>query len=95
MILVKAFWNTDADGRRVDRSRLADEEGPVSYYGPFNDISDAVAWMDDDYPSDDTDLYEMIADDFELDDSIPVNAPDSIFGDIPDEDIRDDDPQDG
>lgn len=92
MILVRALWNTEADGTPVPDD-IADEDRPMSYYGPFDDISEAVSWMENDYPDDDTDLYEMDADDFEIpvEQVQYVNAPDSIFGDIPDDDIRDED----
>lgn len=89
MILVKAYWNTEADGTPVPEN-TPDEDRPISYYGPFDSIEDAESWMNYDYPDGDTDLYEMEADDY----AIPanevqyVNSPDSIQGDIPDEDIR-------
>lgn len=89
MILVKAYWNTEADGTPVPDD-ANDEDRPISYYGPFDSIDDAVSWMNNDYPDDDTDLYEMVADDFDIPMyQVPyINLPSSINGDIPDEDIR-------
>lgn len=89
-ILVKIYWNTEADGTPVpDDVDL--EDGPLSYYGPFDDITSAISWMENDYPDDDTDVYEIVADDFDIPaDADFINSPDSIFGDHPDEDIRDD-----
>ena len=87
MICVKIYWNTDENGEVVpDDVDL--EDGPISYYGPFDDISQAISWMENDYPDEDSDVYEMIADDFDLGRDVYINKPDSIFGDIPDEDIR-------
>lgn len=91
MILVKIYWNTDADGEPVpDGTPL--EDGPLSYFGPFDTIVQAISWMENDYPDGDTDVHDMVADDFDIPvEVVPyINKPDSIFGDIPDEDIRDD-----
>lgn len=88
MILVKTYYNTEADGRRVPED-VPMEEMPITYHGPFDSISDAVDWMENEYPDDDTDVYEQIADDFDIpEDADYINDPDSIRGDIPDEDIR-------
>lgn len=91
MILVKIYWNTEADGTPVaEHTDL--EDGPISYVGPFDSIVDAVYWMENTYPDDDTDVYEMVADEFEfgVHEPVHVNTPYSLFSDIPDEDIRDD-----
>lgn len=92
MICVKIYWNTDVDGRPVPEDTPL-EDGPISYYGPFDSMTDAISWMENDYPEDDEDVMEMVADDFYLPWHVERNviSPDSIFGDIPDEDIRDDD----
>lgn len=89
MILVRALWNTEADGTPVPDD-ITDENRPTSYYGPFDTIDDAVSWMENDYPDGDTDLYEMEADDYEIpvEQVQYVNAPNSVLGDIPDEDTR-------
>lgn len=90
-ILVKAYFNTDSNGVWVYDDVDDIEDLPICYFGPFDSISDAVSWMENDYPDDDEDLYEMVADDFDFGSEVYVNDPSSIFGDIPDEDIRDDD----
>lgn len=89
MIAVKIYWNTDADGEPVPND-IDLEDGPISYYGPFEDITRAVSWMENDYPDGDMDVYDMVADEFDLPEGTPVNEPNSIFGDQPDEDVRDD-----
>lgn len=89
MIAVKIYWNTDSRGEFITETvELGDM--PCSYYGPFDSIVDAISWMENDYPDGDTEVHDMVADDFDLPESVlhNVNAPDSIFGDIPDTDIR-------
>lgn len=88
MILVKTYYNTDAEGNLVPE-HIPLEEMPITYHGPFDSMSDAVSWMENDWPDNDTDVHEQIADDFDLPNGTPINAPGSIHGDIPDEDIRD------
>lgn len=88
MFAVKTYYNTEADGTPVEENRPL-EDRPITYHGPFDSITDAISWMENDYPDGDTDVTEQIADDFD----IPVewlNSPESIHGDIPDEDIRTD-----
>lgn len=87
MILVKTYYNTDADGRVVPEG-VPMEDMPITYHGPFDTLDDAVSWMENEWPEDDTDVYEQFADDFDLPRGTPVNDPESIHGDIPDEDIR-------
>lgn len=89
MICVKIYWATEADGTPVPDS-VPLEDGPLSYFGPFEDIAAAISWMENDYPDSDTDVYGMVADDFRLEEDVHINDPQSIFGDHPDEDIRDD-----
>lgn len=91
MILVKIYWNTDEHGEEVDHS-VPLEDMPMSYYGPFDDISQAISWMENDYPDGDTDVHDMVADDFKISKQVVphINSPSSIHGDIPDEDIRPD-----
>lgn len=92
MIAVKIYWNTHPDGEPVNYEGVDWDaiEAPVSIYGPFETIEQAISWMENDYPQDDTDVHDMVADDFDIPQDWYVNAPASIFGDIPDEDIRDD-----
>lgn len=88
MICVKIYWNTDADG--IDVPDDVDlEDGPISYYGPFTSMSRAVSWMNNDFPEDDEDVHEMVAGEFDLEKGVYINTPESIFGDVPDVDIRD------
>lgn len=91
MILVKIYWNTEANGEPVPDDVGLDDM-PLSLYGPFDTIDEAIDWMNNDYPDDDTDVHDMVADDYNVMrmDLQYVNSPDSIFGDHPDEDIRDD-----
>lgn len=92
MILVKIYWNTYPDGTWVNIEEVDwdSKSSPVSYYGPFDSITDAISWMENDYPDDDTDVHDMVADDFDLPKDWYINTPESIRGDHPDEDIRDD-----
>lgn len=92
MILVKIYWNTHPDGSHVNYEEVDWDSvhAPVSFYGPFDSITDAVSWMENDYPEGDTDVHDMVADDFDLPRGWVINSPDSVHGDIPDEDIRDD-----
>lgn len=88
IIAVKTYYNTEADGSIVPDD-VPLEEMPITYHGPFDSMTEAISWMENDYPDGDTDVYEQIADEFD----IPMewlNDPASIYGDIPDEDIRDD-----
>lgn len=77
MILVKAYWNTEADGTPVAED-VDLEDGPISYFGPFDTLEAATSWMNDDYPDGDTDVHDMIADEFDLPEGTFINAPDSI-----------------
>lgn len=90
MILVKAYFNTDEHGAYVFDGVDDIEDLPICYYGPFDSISRAISWMENDYPDGDEDLHDMIADDFSFPEGqVPfINTPDSIFGDLPEEDIR-------
>ena len=89
MIAVKIYWNIDIGGKKVDVEAVDWNtiDAPVSIYGPFETMSDAISWMENDYPEGDTEVYDMIADDFEIPRGWTVNHPDSIRPDIPDEDI--------
>lgn len=87
MILVKIYYNTDENNRKVPEN-VSLEDLPICYFGPFDDITHAISWMENDYPDDDPDVYEMVADHFDLSDDVAINAPDSIFGDQLDEDVR-------
>lgn len=91
MILVKIYWNDDEKGEFT--AETTNGEVPCSYYGPFRDIVTAISWMENDYPQDDPDVLDWIADEFEIPYHLleRINTPDSIHGDIPDEDIRTDD----
>lgn len=85
---VKTYYNTEADGRPVPEDTPL-EEMPITFHGPFDSITAAISWMENDYPEGDTDVFDQVADDFD----VPaewLNDPQSIYGDIPDEDIRDD-----
>lgn len=89
MIIVKAFFNTDTEGRRVDTESLALDDLPQCWYGPFDDISEAVSFMENDYPDGDTDLYEMIANDFEVPEGTFLNDPMEWRKQFEEDDIRD------
>lgn len=92
MILVKIYWNTEADGSPVPED-IDIEDGPLSYYGPFSSVTEAEYWMEDEYPDGDTDVRDMVAGDFHLHEDVYINPPNVIHGGIPDEDIRFDDPR--
>lgn len=89
MIAVRIHWHTYADGSPVPHeTAMADR--PHSFYGPFRDITAAISWIENDYPDGDEDVYEIVADDFDIPPHAAwLNAPESIFGDDPDEDVRD------
>lgn len=86
---VKTIYNTEADGSPVPDD-VPEDEMPCTYHGPFDSLTEAISWMENDYPDGDTDVYEQYADDYP--DKVfngYLNDPRSIFGDIPDDDIRD------
>lgn len=83
---VKTIYCTNADGSPYEGD-LDEDLMPTTYHGPFDDLSQAISWMENDYPDDDTDVYEQYAADYDIPDDW-LNDPASIFGDIPDEDIR-------
>lgn len=89
MILVKAYFNTEADGTLVPED-LDLEDGPLCYYGPFPSLDEAISWMENDWPDDFTDTRDVVAGEFQLERDVWINPPSTITGDIPDEDIRDD-----
>ena len=89
-ILVRIFYNTDAEGVWIDADSLAEEDLPTTYHGPFDTIHDAISWMENDYPDGDTDVYDMVADDFDIPaDADYINDPANIY-EGRDEDIRTD-----
>lgn len=82
MIVVRAWWNTDHNGKWVDAESLEpdDPETPQSIYGPFSTMDDAVDWMTHGYPDDDTDVWEMDAyPAFEIPEGWCINHPNVIF----------------
>lgn len=101
MIAVKVYWNTYPDGTAVNTEAVDWNtiDAPVSVYGPFESITDAVSWMDNDYPDNDTDTHDLIADLFDIPEHWDVNSPDlfrdgsSVDPEHPDVDIRTDDSQ--
>lgn len=90
MYLVKTYYNTEADGTPVEEDRAL-EERPITYHGPFDDITQAISFIENDWPDGDTDITEQIADDFDLPEGTYINTPESIHGDVPDVDIRTED----
>jgi hypothetical protein len=83
--LVKTYYNTDENGDPVP-DEVAMEDMPITYHGPFDDLTAAISWMENDYPDGDTDVYEQIADDFDIPaDADYINTPESIHGDNPDQ----------
>lgn len=90
MFAVKTYYNTEADGSLVEETR-AMEDRPITYHGPFDSMTQAISWMDNVWPDGDTDVVEQVADDFPEEEIEHLNSPESIFGDIPDEDIRTED----
>lgn len=96
MIAVKIYWNTHSDGPEVNLEAVDWNtiDSPVSLYGPFESITQAISWMENDYPDGDTDVHDMVADDFDVPKHWFVNDParfrDGSFVDPehPDEDIR-------
>lgn len=86
-ILVKTYYSTDENGKPVP-SDVPLEEMPITYHGPFDSISDAIGWMENEWPDGDTDVYDQAAGDYRLPRGTPINSPESIRGDIPDDDIR-------
>lgn len=87
---VETIYNTEADGSPVPED-VPEDEMPRTFHGPFDTLEEAISWMENDYPDGDTDVYEQYANDYP--DEVfngYLNDPKSIFGDIPDDDIRDD-----
>jgi hypothetical protein len=76
MIAVKIYWNTHPSGAAVNFETVDwdDIEAPMSIYGPFETIEDAVEWMND-YPDGDDDLHDMTADDYDIPADWYVNDP--------------------
>lgn len=63
MILVKTYFNTDHENNLVpDDTPL--EEMSITYHGPFESMSAAAIFMNDEWPDGDTDIHEQIADEF-------------------------------
>jgi hypothetical protein len=70
-------FNTDSDGRWVEVDDLPEDQVPKCIFGPFATERDAWDWMENDYPQDDTDVYDMYS--FRPDDPRAlgyVNSPD-------------------
>ena len=74
MIIVKVYFNTDANHELVPAD-VPFEDLPQCWFGPFDDLTDAISFMENDYPEDDTDVYDMIADDFDVPDEAVLNDP--------------------
>lgn len=68
MIVARIWWNTDAEGNWVEQGDLEPDgfDTPQTIYGPFESITKAVDWMTHDYPDDDMDVYDLIAEDFDV-----------------------------
>lgn len=81
MIAVKVYWNTHPDGTEVNFETVDwdDIQAPISIYGPFDTIEEAVDWMTDGYPDGDTDVHDMTADDYDIPSDWHVNPPDYSF----------------
>lgn len=77
MIAVKIYFNTDENNFWVDENTKL-ENWPMCVYGPFDDIQAAIDWMENDYPDGDTDVHDMIADDFDIPEGWHVNSPDAF-----------------
>lgn len=78
MIAVCIIWSTDADGEPIDIVGIDFDDLPRSYYGPFNSMSAAISWMDNDYPDGVSGVYDMQADVYD----IPLdylNDPESVI----------------
>jgi hypothetical protein len=90
MIVVAVYYSTEADGSPVPEDVPMDEL-PLCYFGPFADKDLAEDWMHNEYPDNDRDVYEILVVDIPDDtDPYVINDPDKLFGEFPDEDIRDD-----
>lgn len=87
---VETIYNTEADGTPVPED-VDEDDMPRTFHGPFDTLEAAVSWIENDYPDGDTDVYEQYADDYpdEVFNGF-LNDPKSIFGDLPDEDVRPD-----
>lgn len=84
MILVKAFFNTDENGKWIDAFEMEEPDIPQCWYGPFVDMDAAIYWMSYTYPDDDTDVFDMEADVYKYPKSYlktHLNDPDSLFPD--------------
>lgn len=87
MICVKIYFNTDAENKWVYTEDTEIEDLPICFFGPFESLDRAISWMENDYPDGDTDVYDMVADEFDIPKEW-LNDPATVNGDIPDEDIR-------
>ena len=87
MILVKTLYNTEADGTPV-ADGVDEEDMPTTYHGPFESDEAAEAWLSE-WP-DDQDVYEQYINDYDLPRGTIINTPESLFGGLPDEDVRED-----
>lgn len=88
---VKTIYNTDEHGKRVPDD-MDEDDMPCTFHGPFDSLAAAEAWMLDEYPDGDEDVYEQYADDYDPSEYKGfLNDPKAIYGDVeePDEDIRD------
>lgn len=90
MILVKVFFNTDHEGNWINSNIVELDDMPQCWYGPFDDISEAISFMENDYPEDDTDVLDIIADDFEVPADAVINDPVEFRKQFEEEDVRDD-----
>lgn len=97
MIVVRVYWNVDADGNPIDAEMMdwSAEHAPVSYYGPFKTERLAVAWMEGDYQQNESEIYDMAVVEVDKRDRPILNRPESIYGYVPDRDIRDLGEEDG
>lgn len=79
MIAVKTIYNTEADGSEVPDD-VVEEDMPCTYHGPFKNMDEAVHFMNEVWPDNDTDIYEQYADEYDIPEEW-LNDPKSLFGD--------------
>lgn len=85
-IAVKTYYVTDAEGSPVPED-VSMEDLPITYHGPFASLEAAIHWMETVWPDGDTDVYDQIADDFDVSPE-DLNDPNGLFADFTEERIK-------
>lgn len=75
MIIVRIFWNTEADGTWADSMSRDYDDIPQSWFGPFKTRRRADRWAET-ACEDDKDVFDVVVDyDFTLPEGATINDP--------------------